>query len=143
MIEIKTIDLTSLKSVAETINIQLDNSVNVIDEMNGPEYFYIQLDVVKNAAMPINTDETLSLLEQYTKADYAGIYETYIEWKSFEGMFCISSGDANRNWSLSFHGSEKQDETGDLKEEEKKLIAEILHPKSIYFIADEVLSSCR
>jgi len=143
MIEIKTIDLSPLKRIAQKISLQLDNSVNVIDEMNGPEYFYIQLDVVKNAAMPINTDETLSLLEQYTKADYAGIYETYIEWKSYEGMFCISSGDANRNWSLSFHGSEKQDETGDLKEEEKKLIAEILHPKSIYLITDEVLSYCQ
>jgi hypothetical protein len=111
--------------------------------MGGPESFYIHLDTLNNAIVPIKSDETLSQLEQFTNADYAGIYETYIEGKSFNGMYSISSEEEVRNWSMSFHGSEKEYETGDLKDDERKLITETLNPKSIFLIADEVLKNCR
>ena len=142
-IKLTTVDLKALVKVADKITIRLDNSTNIIDEMNGPEFFYINLNVVNNTIEPVNDKDELSLLEQYTNADYAGIYETYIEWKSFEGMYSISSADNKNKWSLSFQGSEKMDESGELREEERKLIIEILNPKSIYLIADEVLRSCR
>lgn len=142
-LKLNSIDVSALKSIVDKIILRLDNSVNIIDEMGGPESFYIHLDTLNNAIVPIKTDQGLSQLEQYTNADYAGIYETYIEGKSFNGMYSISSEDEARNWSLSFHGSSKEDETGDLKEDERKLITETLNPKSIFLIADEVLKNCR
>lgn len=40
-------------------------------------------------------------------------------------------------------GEKIEDKTGDLKDDEKKIITEVLNPKSIYLIADEVLRCCR
>jgi hypothetical protein len=139
-IRLQSVDLSSLKDHFQFIRIRLNNSVDIIDEFDGPENFYIKLDTIHNTAVPINDNEDISLLEQYTDATYAGIYESYIEWGSFEGMFSISS--ENDEWNLDFHGSSLEDEYGDISEEEKNAVIELLNPKAIFLIAEEVLSHC-
>jgi hypothetical protein len=121
----------------------LDNSANVIDEMGGPDYFFIRVDTSENMAIPCNDNKELSLMEQFTNADYAGIYETYIEWQSFEGMYSISSIDDKREWSLDFHGGSLEDESGEINESDIDKITEVINPKSLFKLANEVLQACR
>jgi hypothetical protein len=142
-IELKSVDLTNLKDVCKLIEIGLANSGNIIDEMEGPEYFYVRVDTSKNMAIPYNDDKDLSLMEQFTNADYAGIYETYIEWQSFEGMYSIYPIDENQDWNLEFHGSSLEDESGEITEDNKDKIMEVINPKSLYKLANEVLQACR
>jgi hypothetical protein len=142
-IELKSVDLTNLKDVCKLIEIRLANSGNIIDEMDGPEDFYVRVDTSKNMAIPYNDDKDLSLMEQFTNADYAGIYETYIEWQSFEGMYSIYPIDENQDWNLEFHGSSLEDESGEITEDNKNKIMEVINPKSLYKLANEVLQACR
>jgi hypothetical protein len=111
--------------------------------MDGPEYFYVRVDTSKNMAIPYNDDKDLSLMEQYTNADYAGIYETYIEWQSFEGGYSVYPIDENQDWNLEFQGSSLEDESGEITEENKNKIMEVINPKSLYKLANEVLQACR
>ncbi len=141
-LKLNSLDLSSLKDVCKIIKIRLDNSVNIIDEMGGPDYFYIKIDTTNNTAIPLSDDANLSLMEKYTRANYAGIYEAYIECGSFEGCFSIYSADDNHDWNLDFQGSELQDESGDLNENQKEKIVEIINPKSLYLLANEVLEAC-
>ena len=142
-IEIKSVDLTNLIDVCKLIEIRLDNSGNIIDEMGGPEYFYVRVDTSKNMAIPYNDDKDLSFMEQYTNANYAGIYETYIEWQSFEGGYSVYPIDENQDWNLEFQGSSLEDESGKITEDNKYKIIETINPKSLYKIANEVLQACK
>jgi hypothetical protein len=141
-IELKSVDLTNLIDICKIIEIRLANSGNIIDEMGGPEYFNIRINILQNAAIPIIKDENLSLLEQFTEANYAGIYESYIEWKSFEGSFSIYPIGDNLDWNLAFQGSYLEEEEGDFTEIDKNKIIESINPKSLYKIANEVLQAC-
>lgn len=142
-IKLLSLDLSMLKNLCKQIEIRLDDSANVIDEMGGPDYFYIRVDTEKNIAIPYNDDSDLTLMEQFTNANYAGIYETYIEWQSFDGMYNISSIDDKQEWSLDFHGGDLEDESGEINESDKNKIMEVINPKSLYKLANEVLGACR
>jgi hypothetical protein len=142
-IELNSVDLTNLIDVCKLIEIRLDNSGNIIDEMGGPEYFYVRVDTSKNMAIPYNDDKDLSFMEQYTNANYAGIYESYIEWQSFEGGYSVYPIDENQDWNLEFQGSSLEDESGKITEDNKNKIIESINPRSLYKIANEVLQSCK
>ena len=142
-IKLDSLDLSVLKDFCKLIEIRLDNSVNVIDEMGGPDYFYIRVNTSKNTAIPYNEDSNLSLMEQFTNADYAGIYETYIEHQSFLGIYSIASVDDNQEWSLDFHGGDLENEEGEINENDKNKIVEVFNPESLYKLANEVLQACR
>ncbi len=138
-IKLNSLDLRRLKEVCKIIEIRLDNSVNIIDEMGGPDNFYIRIDTSNNTAIPCNDDKNLSLMEKFTTANYAGIYGAYIECRSFEGCFSICSVDDNQDWNLDFHGSELQYSSGDITDDQKEKIIEIINPESLYHLANEVL----
>ncbi len=143
MIKLGSVNLSDLQDVSFILTISFANSVDLIDEAGAPENFYIRINTALNSAIRINEDDSLSLLEQYTDASSAGIYESYIEFKSFEGLYSISSNDENSDWSLDFHGNSLEDEYGEISEEQVEKIMEFLNPKSIFKIASEVLSACK
>jgi hypothetical protein len=142
-IELNSVDLTNLIDVCKLIEIRLDNSGNIIDEMGGPDHFYIRIDTSNNSAIPCNNDKNSSLMEQYTNANYAGIYESYIEWQSFEGGYSVYPIDENQDWNLEFQGSSLEDESGKITEDNKNKIIESINPRSLYKIANEVLQACK
>jgi len=142
-IKLDSIDLSVLKDFFKLIEIRLDNSVNVINEMGGPDYFYIRVDTSKNTAIPCKEDSDLSLMEQFTNADYAGIYEAYIENQSFLGMYSIASLDDNQEWCLDFQEGYLYNEEGEINENDKNKIVEVINPKSLYKLANEVLQACK
>jgi len=141
-IKLKSVDLSNLRDSVKIIEIKLDNSVNIIDEMGGPDYFYIRIDISNNTIIPTNDDKNLSLLEQFTNANYAGIYDTYIEFSSFEGCYSIYSIGEENEWNLDFHGSELEDESGNINENLKEKILDTINPSSLFEIANEVLNAC-
>lgn len=142
-IELKSVDLTTLKNLCEIIQIRFDNSNNIIQEMGGPDDFYIRVDTSKNSAIPFNENKDLSTMEQFTNANYAGIYGSYIEAQSFEGCFDIYPIDEKQNWNLNFHGGFLENESGDISEENKSKIIQYLGPIEVYNLANEVLETCR
>jgi len=140
--ELNSINLSSLRDFCKTLEISIDNDDYNIDEMGGPEVYEIRLDVNGNMLLKINDDNSLSTLEQYTNADFAGIPENYIERESFEGLYCISSLDENKKWTIEFHGASIEDQSGDISQNEVEIISEALNPKNLYKLIDEVLSNC-
>ena len=142
-IKITSVDFSGLQSVSKLIQIRLDNSINIVEEMNGPEYFVVQIDTATNVAVPIKQGKGLSKLEQYTDAQYAGLYGTFIELEEILGHFVISSLDEGQDWKLFFHNTSLEDEMGDISEQDFEMIRELLNPKAVFAIVDEVLSDCR
>ena len=59
------------------------------------------------------------------------------------GHFDISSLDEDKDWKLFFHNTSLEDEMGDISEEDIDAIKDVLNPKAIYAIVDEVLRECR
>ncbi len=141
-IQIKSIQLSKISHISETITIRYDNSVNIIDEMGGEDFFYIELNTKENCAIKIKSDPELSLSMQFLLADYAGIYSTYVELKSFEGIFGISGTSANGDWSMEFHG-QYLEESENIGDEDASLIEEVLNPMAVFEIANEVLNAVR
>ena len=136
-------DLSGLQNVSKLIEIRLDNSINIVEEMDGPENFVVQIDTAANVAVPKKKGKGLSKLEQDTGAKYAGLYETFIELEEILGHFDISSLDEDKDWKLFFHNTSLEDEMGDISEEDIDAIKDVLNPKAIYAIVDEVLRECR
>lgn len=146
LIEIRSVDLTSLKDVCKLIKIELDNSVDIIDKLGGPDTFFLVIDTARNAAIPYNHDKNLPLIEQFTNANYAEIYEWYVELESFEGTFSISAADNIQKWCFDFVGDSLLDESTELDEltgSNLKKITEIINPQSMFQLAYEILENLK
>jgi hypothetical protein len=110
--------------------------------MGAPDSFYIKIDISKNSAVPINNFRIHTLLKQYTDAEYAGIYGPYNRNQSFDGIYTISTYDGG-GWSLDFHGSDLESQSGGISDAHLEKISELLNPESIFIIIDKVLKFCR
>lgn len=142
-LKLTSVDFSGLKGLSKLIDLTIENSENVIEEMGGPDVFCIRIDISNNAAIPINEDENLSLIEKFTTANYAGIYEGYVKKESYDGVFSISSADEDQDWNFDFHGTSLEDYSGDINEKLKDGIIGTINPKSLYKLAIEVLQYCK
>lgn len=82
-------DVTSLSEIIKIIEISFDNSMYIIDEKGRPDSFCI-INNLKNTAIPCNQNKYLSPMEQFSKANYTYIYQTYIKLESFEEMLVFT-----------------------------------------------------
>ena len=55
-------------------------------------------------------------------------------------MFDVRSAVDDKNWYVSYHGSSVEDSSDDLSEEDIELVSEVLSPKVVFAIIEEVLS---
>ena len=141
-IKISTVVIEPLSLISNIVKLQFDNSSTIIDEMEGEEYFYLLLDTKSNSAIGFSNNVGESVSKQFLNVENAGFYNTYVEWKSFEGCFSISSYDSNTNSQISFHGSEIID-SENVSEADIKLISSILTPKNVFAIVNEIISAIK
>jgi hypothetical protein len=141
-IQLKSVQLNNLSGLSEVITIKYDNSINIIEEMGGEDYFYIKVNTKQNCALKINNDPKFSLSKQFLLAEKAGIYSSYIELESFEGIFEVSADITDGKWSIEFQCGDVES-SENIEESDINLIEKVLTPKVAFLIADEVLSALR
>jgi len=139
-VKLEAVHLEVLAKFGDKIKLRLANSNSAWEELGGEENYEILLDTLSNEFVKVNSENGLSLLMQYTNSKAVGIPEAYYEWKSFKGQFEIRSGDDDKNWSISCHGSDIEDCSEDLTDEDMWAITDVFTPEIIYKIAVEIIS---
>lgn len=138
-LKIKTIQFQPLSLFSDIVCLQFDNSSTIIDEMEGEDFFNLLLDTKANSVIVFPNNKGESISKQFLDAENAGLYYTYIEWKSFEGCFNVNAYGIDTIKRIGFHGSEITD-SENVSDTDLKLISSILTPKNVFALLNEVLN---
>jgi hypothetical protein len=138
--KLKSCNLQQLASLAAVIKLKIANSDVAWEEQGGNENYEIQINTSTNEVSKVKPNSKESKLYQYTGSKAVGIPEAYVDWQSFEGMFDVRSAEDDKKWYVSYHGSSVEDSSDDLSEEDIELVSEVLSPKVVFAIIEEVLS---
>ena len=142
-IKINSVNINPLALISDIVQMQFDNSSTLIDEMDGEEFFYLLLDTKANCAVVFSSNEGASMSKRFLDAENAGIYETYIEWKSFEGCFNINAYGADViEKRIGFQGSEITD-SENVSESDISIVSTVLNPKNVFALVNEILNSIK
>jgi hypothetical protein len=138
-IKLKSCNLKKLAGLASVIKLEVANSDFAWEEQGGEENYEIHIDTSTNEVHEVKPNNTKSKLYQFTGSQAVGLPEAYVEWQSFEGMFKVFSDEDDKNWYVSFHGSSISDSSDDISDDDIQLVSEVLSPKVVFAIIEEVL----
>jgi hypothetical protein len=138
-IKLKSCNLKKLAGLSPVILLEVTNSDFAWEEKGGEENYEIRIYTSTNEVHEVKPNSEKSRLYQFTGSEAVGIPDAYADWKSFEGLFRVRSAEDDKNWYVSFHGSSIEDSSDDISEDDIQLVGEVLSPKVVFAIIEEVL----
>ena len=146
--KITSISLEALSAIAQKISIGLENAAELVDTIDAAETYAIHLDVSSNAllAAPIpvweSPDDPRSELKRWTGEDPVALPQSFVDARTYMGLYDITLETEEESIELSFHGDALQDMDGDLSDSDIEKIKNVLNPESIFQLASEVITAC-